>query len=108
MDFFARVAAPHYGVSVEELYRRDSAVNFVDRMRVPVFHLHAVDDWIVPVEHAYRLHDAAERAGNRLVGVCVRGRGAHCAFGRVAREWRDVVAREFFAATSGVELEPAR
>jgi predicted alpha/beta-fold hydrolase len=105
MEYFERVAAPYYGVAVDELYRRDSVLAAVGRIRVPVFHLHAADDWIVPVEHAVRLREAAERAGNRLVGVCVRQRGAHCAFDRVAGEWRGRVARDFFAATSGVRLE---
>jgi predicted alpha/beta-fold hydrolase len=101
-EYFERVAAPYYGVTVEELYEHDSAVNFVDRMRVPVFHLHAVDDWIVSVEHAVRLREAAEAAGNHRVGVCIMGRGAHCAFDRVMGAWRSGVARDFFAATSGV------
>jgi dienelactone hydrolase len=104
VEYLANVAAPHYGVSGEELYRLDSVLPLVDRIRVPVFHLHAVDDWIVPVEHALRLRDAAERAGNGLVGVCVRSRGAHCAFQRVTGAWRDRVARDFFFGTSGVAV----
>ena len=107
-DYFERVSAPYYGVSVEELYDLDSVLNRVDRIRVPALHRHAVDDWVVHVEHAVRLREAAVKAGNRLVGVCIKPRGAHCAFSRVAPAWRDRVAREFFAATSGVRLlEPA-
>lgn len=107
-DYFERVSAPFYGVSVEELYDLDSVVNRVDRIRVPALHLHAADDWVVHVKHAVRLREAAVKVGNRLVGVCVKPRGAHCAFSRVAPAWRDRVAREFFAATSGVRLlEPA-
>ena len=111
MEYFERVAAPYYGVTTDELYRLDSAVNVVDRMRVPVFHLHAVDDWIVTVDQAERLRDAAAAVGNRRVGVCIRARGAHCAFDRVVREWRSGLARAFFSATSGVMLDagqPAR
>ncbi len=100
IEYFERVSARYYGVSVEELFRHDSVLEAVGRIRVPLFHLHAVDDWIVPVEHAYWLRDAAERAGNRLVGVCVRSRGAHCAFDRVSGEWRRRIAHEFFTATS--------
>lgn len=103
-DYFERVSAPYYGVSVDELYDMDSVVNRVDRIRVPALHIHAADDWVVHVRHAERLRAAAEEAGNRLVGVCVKPRGAHCAFSRVAPAWRDRVAREYFAATSGVRL----
>lgn len=103
-EYFERVAAPYYAVTVEELYEHDSAVNVVDRMRVPVFHLHAVDDWIVSVEHAVRLRDAAAACGNDRVGVCIKSRGAHCAFDRVMGSWRSDLAREFFSATSGVTL----
>jgi dienelactone hydrolase len=108
VEYFERVSAPYYGVTTDELYRLDSAVNFVDRMRVPVFHLHAIDDWIVGVDQAVRLRDAAEAAGNRRVGVCIRCGGAHCAFDRVMGEWRSSLARDYFSATSGLTLEPAR
>lgn len=103
-DYLERVSAPYYGVRPDELYDLDSVVKRVDRIRVPAFHLHAVDDWVVHVDQAVALRDAADEAGNRLVGVCIRDRGAHCAFGRVAGEWRNRVARDYFAATSGVEL----
>ncbi len=101
VEYFERVTAPFYDVSEDELYRRDSVVTMVERIGVPAFHLHAVDDWIVPVEHAARLREAALRAGNRLVGVCIRTRGGHCAFRRVFGDWRSDLAREFFLAASG-------
>lgn len=103
-EYFEQVSAPYYGVSVDELYDRDSVVNRVDRIRVPALHLHAEDDWVVHVDHARRLRAAATVADNRLVGVCVKPRGAHCAFSRVAPAWRNRIAREFFAATSGVRI----
>ena len=103
-EFFERVAAPFYGVTIDELYDLASVVNRVDRIRVPALQLHAADDWVVKVNQAERLREAAARVGNTLVGVCVKSRGAHCAFARVAPEWRDRVAREFFAGTSGVRL----
>lgn len=107
VDYFETVAAPYYGVAPEELYRRDSVIHSVGDIRVPTFQLHAVDDWIVKVDHAVRLRDEAARTGNRLVGVCIRRRGAHCAFDRVIPAWRERVAREFFASTSGVALVEA-
>jgi len=103
-EYFERVSAPYYGLSIDELYDLDSVVNRVDRIRVPALQLHAEDDWVVGVDHARQLRAAAARAGNRLVGVCVKPRGSHCAFARVAPRWRDGIAREYFAATSGVEL----
>lgn len=104
VDYFERVSAPYYGVSVDELYEKSSVVNRVDQIHVPALHLHASDDWVVHVKHAERLRTAAARAGNRLVGVCVKPRGAHCAFARVAPAWRNRIAREYFAATSGVRI----
>lgn len=103
-EYFEQVSAPYYGLSIDELYDLDSVVNRVDRIRVPALQLHAEDDWVVGVDHARQLRSAAARAGNRLVGVCVKPRGSHCAFARVAPRWRDGIAREYFAATSGVEL----
>ena len=104
IDYFENVAAPYYGVTDQELYAHDSAIHKVAEIRVPALQLHAVDDWIVSVEHAERLRAEAARTGNRLVCVCIRERGAHCAFARVAREWRDGLARRFFAGTSGITL----
>lgn len=104
IDYFEKVAAPYYGLTVDELYDRNSAVRHVADIRVPALQLHAVDDWIVRVGHAEALRAEAARTGNRLVGVCIRERGAHCAFARVAREWRDGLVRRFFEATSRIEL----
>jgi predicted alpha/beta-fold hydrolase len=105
LEYFEGIAAPFYGVDVDELYDRDSVIQRVGEIRVPAFQLHAVDDWIVPVGQAEALRAEAARTGNHLVGVCIRERGAHCAFARVARDWRDGVARRFFAATSGVSVD---
>ena len=107
VDYFARVAAPFYGVTVDELFKNASALAAVGRMSVPVFQLHAVDDWIVPVEHAARLRAEARRLGNELVGVCIRSRGAHCAFRRVFGSWRSALAREFFLSANGMTVEAA-
>jgi predicted alpha/beta-fold hydrolase len=101
-EYLETVAAPHYGVTPDDVYDRDTVLDRVAEIRVPAFHLHAEDDWVVHVEHAHALRDAAERTGNRLVGVCIQPRGGHCAFALVAKEWRNRVARDFFAATSGV------
>jgi predicted alpha/beta-fold hydrolase len=98
-----RVAAPRCGVAPDTLWERASVLNRVDGIRVPTLHLHAEDDWVVPVRQAERLRAAAD--GNPLVGVCVRTRGAHCAFHRVMGAWRTGLARRFFAAAAGVRLE---
>lgn len=103
-DYVEHVAAPRYGVAPDEIYDLDSPVTTVAEIRVPALHLHAVDDWVVSVEHAYTLRHAADECGNRLVGVCVEPRGAHCAFARVAGEWRERIARDFFSRTNGIRL----
>jgi predicted alpha/beta-fold hydrolase len=99
-SYSERIAAPSFGLGLDELWARASILARVDRIRVPALHLHAEDDWVVPVEQAIRLRGAA--AGNPLVGVCIRPRGAHCAFALVMGSWRSDLARRFFASAAGV------
>lgn len=97
-----RVVAPRMGVGIDELWDRASVVSRVRNVKVPAFHLHAEDDWIVPVAHAVALREAA--AGNPRVGVCILPRGGHCAFDRVWNGWHRELMRRFFSAAAGVEL----
>jgi predicted alpha/beta-fold hydrolase len=97
-----QVVARRLHVDLDELWDRASVVRRVAATRVPALHLHAVDDWVVPVAQALAIRE--EAAGNPLVGVCIRPRGAHCAFDRVMGPWRHDLARRFFAAAAGVEL----
>jgi predicted alpha/beta-fold hydrolase len=93
-DFMEKVAAPSYGVTPEELWRRTSAVNNIGAAAVPVLVLHPVDDGIVPVEHARMLDKAA--AGNDWVRVWMLPGGAHGATDAIDRDWTFAVYRAFF------------
>lgn len=87
-------SAPHYGVSLEEIFERSSAENHIAAARVPVLVLHGADDAVVPVEHAERLRAAAR--GSDLVRVWVVPGGGHAAFDAVDPAWTWAVYRAFF------------
>jgi predicted alpha/beta-fold hydrolase len=88
------VVAPHYDISVDELYERSSPRNHVSRARVPLLVLHAEDDEVVPVEHARMLAAAAE--GTDQVRVWILPGGGHAAFDVVDRRWTYRVYRTYF------------
>lgn len=85
--------APHTGVEPEEFRTRASAVGFADRIAIPTLHLHAEDDFCVPVAQAHVLDEAARDNGN--VQVWVQPRGNHAAFDAVARRWYRSVLRRW-------------
>ena len=89
-----KVSADYYGLEVEEIQRRSSAVNHIAGARVPVLVLHPEDDHIIPVRHAEMLRDAA--AGNDLVRVWTLPGGGHGALDAVDRDWTYSVYRGFF------------
>ncbi|MCW2926307.1 MAG: putative AB-hydrolase YheT, partial [Thermoleophilia bacterium] len=80
-DLVEELSAPYYGISMEEFCARASAVNFAAEITTPVLDLHAADDFLVPVQHAYALQEAA--TGNEWIHVMVRDCGAHCSFAAV-------------------------
>ena len=88
------VLAPYYEISLDELYERASAKNFIADARVPVLVLHGEDDEIVPVEHARELERAAGGAEN--VRVWIVPGGGHAAFDALDRDWTYRVYRTFF------------
>jgi predicted alpha/beta-fold hydrolase len=92
-DFVCRLSAPYYGVTVEEFVSRASAVNFADRIETPGLVLHAADDFLVTVQHAFALQDAAR--GNPNLHVMIRDAGAHVAFGAVDSSWYHSVVRRW-------------
>ena len=89
-----QVSAGFYGLEVEEIRRRSSAVNHIAGARVPVLVLHPEDDHIIPVSHAEMLREAA--AGNDLVRVWTLPGGGHGALDAVDRDWTYSVYRGFF------------
>jgi predicted alpha/beta-fold hydrolase len=88
------VSAPYYGVPPEEVWRRSSAVNSIAGARVPVLALHSEDDFVIPVEHARMLAEAA--AGNPNVRVWILPGGSHAAFDAIDADWTHAVYRTFF------------
>jgi predicted alpha/beta-fold hydrolase len=94
LDPVEKVFAPYYGVEPEELWGLSSARNHIDSARVPVLVLHPEDDYLIPVEHARVLEEAA--SGNDNVRVWILPGGAHGAIDAVDRRWAYGVYRTFF------------
>jgi predicted alpha/beta-fold hydrolase len=108
IDLVTELSAPYYGIPMEEFADRASAVNFADRIDQPVLVLHAADDFLVPVQHAYALQDAA--ADNENIHIMVRDVGAHVSFGAVDPSWYFSTVRrwvEYWATPPGDEPEDA-
>ena len=89
-----QVSAAYYGLHVEEVRQRSSAVNHISRARVPVLVLHPTDDHVIPVRQARMLAEAA--TGNDLVRVWTLPGGGHGALDIVDRRWTYAVYRAFF------------
>ena len=89
-----QLSAAYYGLDVEEIRRRSSAVNHIADAKVPVLVLHPVDDGIIPVSHAEMLAEAA--AGNDLVRVWTLPGGGHGALDAIDKGWTYTVYRRFF------------
>lgn len=89
-----RVSGAFYGLPVEEIRRRSSAVNHIAEATVPVLILHPEDDKIIPVRNAHQLEEAA--ADNELVRVWVLPGGGHGAIDAIDRDWFYTVLRSFF------------
>jgi predicted alpha/beta-fold hydrolase len=100
------VVAPHYGITLEEVYERSSAKNHIAGARVPVLVLHAEDDEVVPVEHARMLEQAA--ADNDNVRVWIVPGGGHAAFDAIDRDWTYAVYRAFFERLATYAAAPAQ
>ncbi len=84
-DLTTALSAPYYDVSIDEFCTRASAATFAHEITQPVLALHAADDFLVPVQHAYALQDAV--VDNPWVHVLVRDAGAHISFGAVDPSW---------------------
>ena len=80
-----QVSAAYYGVDVEEIRQRSSAVNHIAGARVPVLVLHPIDDHMIPVRHADML--AAAAADNDLVRVWKLPGGGHGALDAIDKRW---------------------
>lgn len=89
-----RRSLPFYNVDEDEFYERASAVNFAQKITVPTLDLHATDDFMVTVDHALRLREAAE--GNENVRVWIVDQGNHVSFEAVDQRWYFSVVRRWF------------
>ncbi|HET6405979.1 MAG TPA: alpha/beta fold hydrolase [Candidatus Thermoplasmatota archaeon] len=90
---YLALCAQQLGMDVETLCHSCSPSAHVRRLRVPATVFHAEDDFVVPVEHAWRL----ARAGAPNLQVHVLPRGSHLAFDREAPEWYAAVTRKLLA-----------
>lgn len=83
---YLALCAQEIGVGVEELLHRGSPMHHVAGLKVPAYVFHARDDPVVPVWHAERLAEIAEREAPNLA-VHIVPRGAHLDFDRMAPVW---------------------
>jgi predicted alpha/beta-fold hydrolase len=100
-DLVTELSAPYYGITMAEFSERASVARFAHEIRVPCLVLHAADDFLVPIQHAYALLDAT--VDNPDVHVMVRDVGAHVSFGAVDPSWYHSTLRRWleYWATPG-------
>ena len=95
-DAVELLSVPFYGASLEELSARASARGWIHEVRAPVLAVFAIDDIVVPVEHARALAERAE--GNDEVHVVIRPCGGHAAFDLTDPAWTAGVERAWLGA----------
>ncbi len=88
------VSAPYYGVDAEEIWTRSRGVDHIRDARVPLLVLHPEDDYIIKVEHARMLEEAAR--DNDLVRVWILPAGSHGLLEAADPKWTHAVYRSFF------------
>ncbi len=96
-DFSAyveKIAAPHYGVEVDDIYRFSSCANFLEDIEIPLLIVHSADDPVCP---PLEMESLIERTGkNSNVFIWILPTGNHCMFRYFDENWYDTVMREFF------------
>ncbi|MCG2794846.1 MAG: alpha/beta fold hydrolase [Actinomycetia bacterium] len=95
MMYMEKVAAPHYGVTVDELYRNASPREFLADVEVPLLIVHSADDPICPPSEMDELMEIAE--DNPNVHVWMLPAGNHCMFQYFDRNWYLTTMRDFFS-----------
>lgn len=93
--YIEKVAAPHYGVTADELYRNASSREFLAEVEVPLLIVHSADDPICPPSEMDELIQIAE--DNPNVQVWMLPAGNHCLFQYMDRNWYLTVMRGFFS-----------
>ena len=94
MTYMERIAAPHYGVSADEMFEKASSVTFLADVEVPLLVIHAADDPICPPSEMDPLIEIAEE--NENVHVWMLPAGNHCLFRYLDRNWYEKVLRSYF------------
>jgi predicted alpha/beta-fold hydrolase len=88
------VSAPYYRVDAEEIWNHSRGIDHVPNATVPLLILHPGDDYIIKVEHARMLAEAAQ--DNDLVRVWVLPAGSHGLLEAADPRWTHAVYRIFF------------
>ena len=96
MDIDDKITAPAFGFgNAANYYATQSAIGYLDRIRVPVLLIQAQDDPLVPFEIFQS--DAVRR--NPRIELLVTAYGGHLGFlGRRERHWLDRTVMEWVAA----------
>jgi len=88
------VSAPYYQVDAEEIWTHSRGIDHVPNAKVPLLILHPEDDYIIKVEHARVLAEAAKE--NDLVRVWILAAGSHGLLEAADPRWTHAVYRAFF------------
>ena len=94
-----RITAPSFGFgTAANYYKTQSAIGYLDGLRVPVMLIHAKDDTLVPFE----IFESPAVRSNRWIEVVAPPHGGHLGFlGRKPlRFWADQAIMEWIAATN--------
>jgi predicted alpha/beta-fold hydrolase len=93
-NYVEKIAAPYYGVTVDEVFSNASSKEYLSDIEVPLLIIHAADDPICPPSEMDDLMEPAD--GNPNVNVWMMWTGNHCGFRWYDRNWYETVLRDFF------------
>lgn len=102
-DYVEMIAAPSYGVTAEEMYRKASPRESIAGVGVPLLVLHAMDDPVCPPSEMDELADLTD--DNPNVKIWMMPVGSHCAFRYFDRDWFYTTMRGFFSYWAGWEAD---
>ncbi|MHB8895464.1 MAG: alpha/beta hydrolase family protein [Candidatus Geothermincolia bacterium] len=92
--YVEKIAAPHYGLTLDEYFEKASPANYMADVKVPLLVIHAEDDMICLPSEMDEVAEAA--AGNPNVQLMMLPAGNHCMFRYLDKDWYDKVMRDFF------------
>ncbi len=114
-DYVTKVAACHYGVDADTLFREGDIRSRITALSVPALIIHADDDPVVPYQDSLALAQTAALHANTNLRVVISRGGGHYGHWAVMPRWTDRTVRAFLTGpgaanvTSGVQrvLGPA-